>query len=115
MSPDPSKLSTINQVIGMLSSAQLDLQNAADATADPDTLDKINAIYKVVQSCMDQAAQAQAAADDALFEQATSALKTQAKMLEGMEAQIKSIISDVALAGRIVGYIAQAIALVAKL
>ncbi len=115
MLPDPSKMSAVNQLIGILTSAQSDLQDAADATADPDKLDKINAIYKVVQDCMDQAAQAQAAADDAEFKKATGDLKTEAKKLEDKEDEIKKIIADVALAGRIVGYIIQAIALIGSL
>jgi hypothetical protein len=64
---------------------------------------------------MNQATQAQVAANDTLFAQATTALKSQAASLQGMEAQITKIISDVALAGKIVGYIVQAIGFVAKL
>jgi hypothetical protein len=115
MSPDPSKHSTINEVIEKLSLAQWELLNESRATTDDTKLMKINNEYMAIQSCIDQAAQAQATANDTLFTQATSALKAQAKKLEGLEDQIKQIISDVALAGRIVGYIAQAIALVAKL
>jgi hypothetical protein len=115
MSSNPANLSIINEVIEKLSLAQADLLTAARATADNTKLIQINNEYMAVQSCMDQAAQAQAAADDALFKQATNALKTQAKKLEGMEDQIKKIISDVALAGRIVGYITQVIALVGQL
>jgi hypothetical protein len=115
MSPDSSKLSIINEVIEKLSLAQSDLLTAARATADNTKLIQINNEYMAVQSCIDQAAQAQAAEDDALFKQATKDLKTQAQKLEGMEDQIKKIISDVALAGRIVGYIAQAIALIGQL
>jgi hypothetical protein len=115
MSPDPSQLSTINMMIAKLSLAQSDLLTAGRATADDTKLLQINNEYMGLQSCIDQAAQAQAAADDALFKQATDALKTQAKKLDDMEKQIKEIISDVALAGRIAGYIAEAIALVAKL
>lgn len=115
MSPDPSQLSTINTLIEKLSLAQSDLLTAGRATADPTKLQQINEQYDAIQDCIDQAAQAQAAANDTLFNQATSTIKTQAKTLEGMEAQIKSIISDVAVAGRIAGYIAEAIVLVGKL
>jgi uncharacterized membrane protein len=64
---------------------------------------------------MFQASQAQTASDDLSFGQATSVLLSQATMLTGMESQITASVSDVALAGRIVGYIAQVISLVAKL
>lgn len=115
MSPDPSQLSTINMLIGKLSQAQSVLQTAADATADPTKLGQINDEHDAIQSCMDQAAQAQAAANDALFKQAISVLKNQGQQLEDTEKQIGKIISDVKLAGEIAGYIAEAIILVAKL
>jgi hypothetical protein len=115
MSLDPSKLSTINQVIGKLTSAQSELQNAATATADPDALDKINDAYAVLQRLIDLRAQAQAAADDAEFKQAISNLKKEAKTLSDTEEEIKKIISIVAQAGRVVGYIAEAIVLISGL
>ena len=115
MSLDTKKISTINQVIGILSQIQADLITAGRETADPAKLIQINNEYMAVQSCMDKAAQAQAAANDELFKQAADAFKSQAKILEGMEEQIKKIISNVALAGRIVGYIVQILTLVGGL
>jgi hypothetical protein len=112
---DPSKLATLNLLIYQLSLLLSDLLTAARATTDQTALTQINNEYMGVQSCLNFAAQAQAAANDTLFNQATSALNTQAKVLEDMETQVKKIISNAALAGRIVGYIVQALALVAKL
>jgi hypothetical protein len=112
---DPSKLSTVNQMILQLSNLLSDLLTASRATADATKLIQLNNEYMAIQSCMDQAIQTQAAANDILFKQVTSALKTQATMLQDMEKQINKIVSDVALVGRIVGYITQAIALVDKL
>jgi hypothetical protein len=112
---DPSKLSTINQLIDQLSLLLADLLTAARATADHVKLIKIHNEYAAVQSIMNQAAQAQAAANDTLFNQVISPLKKQAAILQGLESQIKSIVADVALVGRIVGYAAQAIILLSKL
>jgi hypothetical protein len=112
---DPSKLSTINSLILQLSMILSDLLTAARATTDSTKLVQINNEYMGIQSCVNMAAQAQAAENDVLFNQATSALKAQAKVLEDMETQVKKIISDAALAGRIAGYIVQALALIAKL
>lgn len=112
---DPSKLSTVNQLINQLSLLLADLLTAARATADHVKLIKIHNEYEAVQSIMNQAAQAQAAANDTLFKQVISSLKTQAAMLQDLEKQIKSIVADVALAGRIVGYGAEAIILLSKL
>jgi hypothetical protein len=112
---DPSKLSIINQLIYQLSLILLDLLSAGRATADPTELMQINNEYMAVGTILNQAAQAQAAANDTLFNQVTSTLKTQAKMLEDMETQIKKIVSDVQLAGRVTGYIAEGITLLIKL
>lgn len=112
---NPSKLSTINLVIFQLSLLLSDLLAAARATADPVRLMQINNEYAAVQTCMNQAVQAQVAANDTLFNQATTFLKTQSSVLEGMEAQIVKIVDDTALVGRIVGYIVQVVTLLAKL
>ena len=112
---DPIKLSTINLIVYQLSLLLNDLLNAARGTADPTKLIQINNEYAAVQTCMFQASQAQMASDDVSFSQATSVLNSQADMLVGMERQITAIVSDVALAGRIVGYIAQIASLVAKI
>lgn len=112
---DPSKLSTINSLIDQLSQLMSALLTASRAETDPAKLVQISNEMTAVQSIIDQAAQAQAAANDILFDQATKILKTQATMLDDMEKKIKTIVSDVALAGRIIGYITQAITLVAKL
>lgn len=115
MAPDSQKLDVITALIDQLSQAQSELMNVGRNTEDNTKLIQINNEYMALQSCMDLAVQAQLATDDALFDQATGTLKNQAKVLDDMEQQIKKIISDIALAAKIVGYIAQAIALIAKL
>jgi hypothetical protein len=112
---DPAKLSAINQLILLLSQLLSALLNAGRATADTQKLVQINNEYSAVQTCLDQTTQAQAASDGAVFQQATSALKVQAAMLDEMEKKINVIVDDAALAGRIVGYITQAITIIAKL
>jgi hypothetical protein len=112
---DPADLSTINILIHQLSLLMSELLNAGRNTADPAKLAQINNEMLAIQTLMSQAAQAQAASNDALFGQITQGLKTQASMLAGLEAQVATIVSDAAIAGRIVGYIGQAIALIGRL
>jgi hypothetical protein len=112
---DPAALSIVNILIHQLSLLMSELLNAGRNTADPAKLSQINNEMLSVQTIMNQAAQAQAAANDAVFGQVTQSLKTQAGMLSGLEAQVTSIVADVASAGRIVGYIGQAISLIGQL
>ena len=112
---DPAELSVVNILIHQLSLLMSELLTGGRNTVDPLKLTKINNEMLSVQTLMNQAAQAQAAANDALFGQATQSLKTQAGMLAGLEAQVTSIVADAASAGRIVGYMGQAIALIGQL
>lgn len=114
-SVDAAKQSTLNLIVYQLGLLLNDLLTAARNTTDTAKLLQINSEYAAVQTCMFQATQAQMAIDDATFSQATSALDTQSRMLVGMEKQISGIVSDVALAGRITGYLVQAVSLIAKL
>jgi hypothetical protein len=57
----------------------------------------------------------QNAADDAAFTALTTSLKSQSDALQADAAAIQIIVADVALAGKIVGYIARALAFIAKL
>ena len=115
MAIDPTKLSTIDNLVTALSSLLTNLLQAGRNTTDDTQLLQINNEYSAVQTLMDQATQARIAADDVTFIKLTSTLKAQAALLQGMEKQIQSIVSDVALAGQIVGYLAQAVAYLAKL
>jgi hypothetical protein len=108
---DPSKLLAINQLINLLDRILTDLSSAGRATANPTPLIQINNEFMAVKRVMDYAVQAQAAANDILFKQATSVLNTQAGTLQGMAGQVDKIVSDVELAGRIAGYTTQAVAL----
>lgn len=105
----------VDAIVHQLSDALAGLMKAIRATADPIELAKLNAEYSAVQTCLNQAIQAQMAADDALFGSATAALKKQSTMLGDMEAEINKYVADVELAAQIVGYIAQAITFITGL
>ena len=104
----------IDTIVTELTSLQGQLLDLSRSMADATALIQLHTEYLAVQTVLNQAAHAQLAADDAVFAQATSTLKDQAKLLDGMENQIKGIVKDVALAGKIVGAVTQVIALIAK-
>ena len=112
---DPSKLSTTNIIVHQLTLLLTELLIAARATADLAKSIKINSEMMAVQTVLNTAVQAQTAADDDQFSQACQNLNAQAAMLTAMEAQVAAIVADVASAGRIIGYIGQAVALIARL
>lgn len=91
------------------------LLQAARTTTDVTKLIQLNNEMLAVQSLIDKASQAQAAANDAVFSQATASLRAQAAMLTDMEAHITGIVGDVATAGKIVGYITKALSLIARI
>lgn len=110
-----ARQSAVNELIDQLSQLLRELLMASRATSEPVQLMKINSEYSAVRTCLDQAVQSQGAANDATFQQAIVVLKRQASVLEGMEKEICKIVSNAALAGRIAGYLAEAITLLAKL
>lgn len=112
---NPSDQITATSLAQQLSFLLTSLLQASRATSDPTKLIQLNSEMAAVQTVLNQAAQAQAATNDATFAQAAATLNAQAGVLSGMEAQITTIIADAATAGRAIGYITQALALIAKL
>jgi hypothetical protein len=106
---------TLLKAVEPIRSAEQLLIQASRETANPATLTKISIEYNQLDSFLSQLLHAQAIADDAEFGNATAALKKQAAMLEADEEYIKKIVSDVATAAKIIGYIAQALTLIGKL
>src|SRR3569833_2891627 len=85
----------IDSIVEQLTAVQNELLALSRASADPTELLQLHTEYLAVQSVLTQAAHAQLASDDAIFTQATVTLKNQAKLLDGMEDQIKSLVKDV--------------------
>jgi hypothetical protein len=109
---DAGTLTDLVNQLSLLLAQILTTERASDDTA---TIVQLANEYAAVNTLVGQATQAQLATDDALFGQLVSGLKTQSAMLTDMEAKIKSIVTDVAVAGKIVGFIAQAIVLIGRL
>ena len=105
----------IDAIVAQLTALQTQLLDLARKSADPTELLQLHTEYLAVQSVLTQAVQAQLASDDTTFSQATITLKAQAKVLDGMEDQIKGLVKDVALAAKIASSVAQVVTLIAKL
>ena len=112
---DGKKLAAVGSLVQQLNLILTELLNASRATAVPAKLMQIANEMSGIQTLINQSAQAQAAANDVVFSSATTSLKTQAQMLEGVEAHIEGIIADANAVGRITGYVVQALAQIAKL
>jgi ABC-type phosphate transport system auxiliary subunit len=85
---------------------------AADNTL---TAIKLTHEYNNLDSYLSELLQAQNAADDSVFANATKQLQSQVGGLQADQAAINSVIADVKLAGEVIGYITKAAALIAKL
>ena len=105
----------IDSIVEQLTAVQNELLALSRASADPTELLQLHTEYLAVQSVLTQAAHAQLASDDAIFTQATVTLKNQAKLLDGMEDQIKSLVKDVDIAAIIAGGVTQVLTLIARL
>lgn len=105
----------LSQIVSNIRAAEVLLLQSSRATSDPATLIKINTEYQALDSYLSQILNAQATADDQAFESAINALKLQISSLQQEESHIKAIVADVATAAQILGYISQAISVVAML
>jgi len=113
--PTPDQQSTIAAAILAIRNAQNLLQQQINASIDILTAIKLTNEYSSLDSHLSQLLHAQNAADDAIFSQAMAPLKSQTGGLQVDETTIKKIVSDVGTAGKIVGYITQALGFIAKL
>ncbi len=114
MSTTSQKQSLINAV-GQIRSAEQLLLQASRSMSDPAKLIQVNTEYTHLDSYLSQILHTQAITDDVEFDNATTALKAQASTLSADAPALQKIISDVATAEKIVGYISQAIQIIGTL
>jgi hypothetical protein len=113
--PNAGQKQTLLNTVSLIRSAEQLLIQASRASSDLATLIKINTEYSQLDSFLSQLLHAQAIGDDADFANATAALKAQAATLQAQEEEIKKIVTDVGIAAKIAGYIAQAATFIATL
>jgi ABC-type phosphate transport system auxiliary subunit len=113
--PTPAQQTAIAQAITSIRSAENLLTDQIQTSSDTLKAIKLTHEYNNLDSYLSELLHAQNAADDASFAVATQALQTRTDGLQADEAKIKKIVADVATAGKVVGYITDALAFIAKL
>ena len=113
--PTSDQHSSIAAAILAIRSAQNLLQQQINVAIDTLVAIRLGNEYNSLDSNVQQLLHAQNAADDSIFSQAVTTLRSQTGGLQADEIAIKKIISDVGTAGKVVGYITQALSFIAKL
>jgi hypothetical protein len=113
--PTLSQQTTLNGAIDNIRSAEDILTNQIRSSTDALTAIKLTNEYNNLDSYLSELLHAQNAADDTSFSNATTALQSRLSGLEADQKSIKAIINDVATAGKVIGYIGDALKLIAKL
>ena len=114
MSNEAPKQTLLN-VVSLIRAAEQSLIQVSRASSDPLVIAKINTEYNQLDSFLSQVLHTQALTDDTIFTTSTAALKQQARTLQTEENDIKAIVTDVGIAAKIVGYLAQAASMIATL
>lgn len=113
--PTPVQKQSLIDAVSQIRSAEQVLLEASRSMSDPVKLIQINTEYAHLDSYLSQMLHAQAISDDAEFGNAMASLKAQISALSVEADSLKKIVDDVAMAGKIVGYIVKAIEIVGKL
>ena len=113
--PSSVQVSDIQAALTQINLAIPPVQAAVGTNPDPNAKYQLTMLGIQLINIQTTLTQALIAADDAIFATDTSKLNAQATILKGQAANIKALITDVATAGRVIGYITQALALIASI
>jgi hypothetical protein len=113
--PTLNQQTSVAGAIAAIRSAENLLTDQIQSSTETLTAIKLTHEYNNLDSYLSELLHAQNAADDSVFANATQLLQSQVSGLQADQASINTIISDVAIAGQVVGYITQALAFIAKL
>ena len=113
--PTPAQTLDVSSAIANIRSAQQALDSIMATTGDSAVLSDLTATYRELDHQMTLLLAAQNAADDTAFAAATASLKARAGTLKDEEARVQKTVGKIAMAAHIVGYIAQAVTLIAAL
>ncbi len=113
--PMEDQKQSLGEAIDRIRAAQTALQKASEVAQDADKADKINGMYQKLQTLLTHALQAEEAADDDAFNAAKSVFSQETGVLQADQASIQAFVDDVAVAGQIAGYLAQAASFLAKI
>ena len=113
--PTLAAQTSVANAITAIRNAENLLTKQIRAATDVLTAIKLTNEYNNLDSFLSQLLQAQNAADDANFADATAAIQSHVSGLQADEAAIKTIIADVQTAGKVISYITEALGFIAKL
>ena len=113
--PTLSQQTAIKAAVDAIRNAEDVLTDQIRSSTDALTAIKLTNEYNNLDSYLSELLHAQNAADDATFANATTALQSRLSGLEADEKAIQTIITDVAIAAKVIGFIANAVKFIAKL
>lgn len=113
--PTTEQSQNIAAALAQIRAAERGLDDVVASTADAEDLSVLAGVYSQLTSFAMSLIQAQTTSDDLLFDKVKINLNAQATSLQASRDLIQHAIDDVATAAKIIGYLAQAAALIAKL
>jgi hypothetical protein len=113
--PTQEQANAVGAALVQIRSAEKEISDLIDNASSNDLAKDLNAILNQFTTVATNLAQAQTIADDALFKTVTSKLKDQAVQLQKQEVAMQKVLVQADKAGKIVGYVGQAISAIAKL
>jgi hypothetical protein len=113
--PSPDQLSNIHAALAEINPCIPAVQAAVGQTADPNEKLQLTQFSMLLTNVQTALTEAQIAYDNTIFAADTVKLNALASVLKTQAAGIKKILDAVDTAGKIAGYIAEAVAYIAKL
>ena len=113
--PTPDQQNSIASAVAAIRAAEDLLTAQIRVATDSLAAIKLTHEFNNLDTFLSQLLHAQNSADDAVFADACAALQAQADGLNADEEAIRRVVTDVATAASIIGYIAEAVGFIAKL
>jgi len=114
-STNSDKLKTVTDALAQIRLAENALDDVIATTVGTEKLRALAGVYNQLTCAATSLIRAQTTSDDNVFNQVKVSLKVQADALKASEASIQEIIKDAEIVGNILGYITEAVALIATL
>lgn len=111
--PTTAQYQGVIDALASIRLAERALDDLLATTSGSGELHALNMIYSQLHGTATLLIQAQITADDSIFTHATASLKAQAAVLEASKEALQKIVSNAGQAAKIIGYIAEASALIA--
>ncbi len=110
--PTDVQKQNVADALEQIRQAEMTLDDLIANTSGTGNLRAISSVYDDLNSAAAKLIRAQTITDDNIFDQVITNLKVQAKALETSEDSIRKIVTDMTIAGKVLGYIAQAVTII---